>query len=118
MSITQAADRMLPSRKIQLFVLIAALSLSLFLAVLFIPQARAHYFYPVDCCSGNDCAPVQSMALVSPEYWAITSVQGTVFFPVAKETRQSEDGQAHVCMMKNPETGTMKPLCLFLPPQT
>ena len=80
--------------------------------------ALGHSWYPASCCSGDDCAPVDSMTLASPEYWSITSKHGTVLVSIDMPTRASQDGAAHVCISKNPVSGTLKPLCLFLPPNT
>lgn len=88
------------------------LGIVLMLAILVGP-AKAHSWYPLECCSGMDCAPVEK-AMVVPEGLIVTTVQGTVFIPASFPYRESQDGQMHACIQK--ENGETKLLCAFRPP--
>lgn len=92
-------------------------------------RVRAHEWYPLACCSGVDCAPVldtQSLPLSvganllgAPAYASsvllVTTKHGTVAVPADFPRQQSPDGQMHACMRKL-DDGSMRLLCLFLPP--
>lgn len=97
-----------------------------------VKQASAHDWYPLECCSSQDCAPVTSLqsiashavlgdALASGDQPAlpgglmVTSKHGTVFVPDSYKRRESPDGQSHICMTRG-KGGDMYPLCLFLAP--
>lgn len=73
----------------------------------------AHSWYPEDCCSGEDCAPVMSIRQ-APEGRYVTSKHGTVLVPAALKPRRSEDGDFHVCMTTN-EAGLKLLQCFFEP---
>lgn len=88
------------------------LAFVLLLAVLVGP-ADAHSWYPRECCSGLDCAPVEK-ALVVPEGLIVTTVQGTVFIPASFPYRESQDGQMHACIQRR--NGESRLICAFRPP--
>lgn len=86
--------------------------------------ATGHSFYAMECCSGQDCAPVdkvevvagatffggQPMSAVPPSVMIVTTRHGTVVVPQNFKTRESPDGQMHACIHNG------KLLCLYLPP--
>ena len=91
--------------------------------------AAAHDWYPVECCSGMDCAPVEKVEIISlqsagimgsaplPGSMLITTKHGTVIVPANFPRRESKDNQMHACI--RPSTGgTPRLICLFLPPST
>ena len=94
-------------------------------------RARAHDWYPIECCSGMDCAPVEKVeiepaeaftanALIPPAYAApsamvVTTKHGTVIVPANFPRRESKDGQLHACMRPK-QDGSMRLLCIFFPP--
>jgi len=91
--------------------------------------AAAHEWYPVECCSGMDCAPVEKVEIISlqsagimgsaplPGSMLITTKHGTVIVPANFPRRESKDNQMHACI--RPSTGgTPRLICLFLPPST
>ena len=87
----------------------------------FVSAARAHDWYPVDCCGGQDCAPVESMIRLVPTgrgnaRWLVTSRHGMAVVPDDFSARTSQDGRMHVCMLPD-AFGDMEVKCLFLPPQ-
>ena len=76
-------------------------------------RAKAHSWYPSECCGGNDCAPALE-ARVVPEGLIVRTIHGVVMIPASYEYRQSKDGRIHACMQK--ENGEAKLLCAFRPP--
>ena len=91
--------------------------------------AAAHDWYPVECCSGMDCAPVEKVEIISlqsagimgsaplPGSMLITTKHGSVIVPANFPRRESKDNQMHACI--RPSTGgTPRLICLFLPPST
>jgi len=80
--------------------------------------AVAHDWYPIECCHGLDCAPVERVeVLPNAAAMAVTSKHGTAIVPVSFPTRDSKDHRMHVCMRPS-GAGAMHPVCLFLPPSS
>lgn len=82
--------------------------------------ARAHGWYPKDCCHDNDCAPVESLVRLVPAgggapQLVVTSKHGKAIVPQDFPVRESKDGRMHVCMRHDP-WGGMDVMCLFIPP--
>ena len=91
----------------------------------------AHDWYPIECCSGMDCAVVEKVEVApapgisgilgSPAYASgpgsmiVTTKHGTVVVPANFPRRESKDNQMHACMRPTSDGG-MRLLCLFLPP--
>jgi len=91
--------------------------------------AAAHDWYPIECCSGMDFAPVEKVEIISlqsagimgsaplPGSMLITTKHGSVIEPANFPRRESKDNQMHACI--RPSTGgTPRLICLFLPPST
>jgi hypothetical protein len=94
-------------------------------------SAAAHDWYPMECCSGMDCAPVEKVEILqspaiasflpSPSQASpvggmlVTTKHGSVVVPVNFPRRESKDGRMHACMRPSPN-GTMRLICVFLPP--
>ena len=92
------------------------------IALLFIAcasQGRAHSWYPRECCSENDCAPVESFEpRTGPRgqrYWSITSKVGKALVKQDFPLRRSLDSRWHVCIRFD-EFGRSDVVCLFAPP--
>lgn len=85
------------------------------LAAIASTPAATHEWYPTECCHGMDCAPVERVEVTPNEELAVTSKHGTTIVPASFPTRDSKDHQMHVCMRPT-GSGTMRPICLFLPP--
>lgn len=79
--------------------------------------AKAHDWYPMDCCHGQDCAEVEKVDASSIHGMVVTSRHGTAFVPATFPRRESRDHRMHVCMRLD-ATGTMKVICVFMPPAT
>jgi hypothetical protein len=90
------------------------------LAALAIP-AKAHDWYPLECCHAMDCAPVERHGFIRPmsgdglPQLMVTSKHGTVTVPHNFPRRTSKDGRMHVCMRPGTD-GSMRLLCIFYPP--
>jgi hypothetical protein len=82
--------------------------------------AKAHSWYPRECCDNIDCAPVEAVSQFAlangPPQMIVTSMHGRALVPQNFRTRDSKDGRMHVCMRPDPD-GIMDVMCLFLPPQ-
>lgn len=83
-------------------------------------KARAHDWYPMECCHGMDCAEVTTTAQVQLAGEAlpslvITTKHGTVVVPRNHPWRESKDGRMHACMRPGSE-GQMRLICIFAPP--
>lgn len=100
------------------------------LCVIGATNAASHDWYPIECCSGYDCAPVEHVentgrsvnlpgasAHAGDVGWIVTSKHGTGWVPPAMTRRESKDHRMHVCMRKTWD-GEMRVICVFLPPQT
>lgn len=87
--------------------------------------ARAHDWYPLECCHSMDCAPVDKVEIVpssvmasmlvppahaAPSVMIVTTMHGTVAVPANFQQRQSKDGRMHACIRGG------KLICIFLPP--
>jgi hypothetical protein len=93
----------------------------------------AHDWYPMECCHAMDCAPVEKVEMLQGPAMAsmlgsasastpissmlVTSKHGSVIVPANFPRRESKDHRMHVCMRPG-EGGTMRILCIFLPPST
>jgi hypothetical protein len=96
---------------------VAAIALSL----LALSAALAHEWYPMECCHGLDCAPVEGVQTLAPAGMhglatlLITTKYGTAVVPADFPRRASKDNRMHACMRQS-ATGRMHLLCFFVPP--
>lgn len=101
-----------------------------FVACLAVTPAASHDWYPMECCSGMDCAPVEKVEILQAPAIAafmppstaspiggmlVTTVHGSVVVPANFPRRTSKDSRMHACMRPGP-AGTMRLICIFLPP--
>lgn len=83
----------------------------------------AHEWYPMECCSGLDCAPVEKVERISvpgdptalPVLY-VTTKHGSVVIPSTFPYRESKDNRMHACMRPGPDGVTMRLICVFAPP--
>lgn len=80
-----------------------------------IVKARAHGWYDADCCSGQDCEPVQSVTFVASDptslpVMVVTTSLGTKPLTNQTKIRESKDSRLHACIYG----GVL--LCIYLPP--
>jgi hypothetical protein len=96
------------------------------LAKLFVGQARAHSFYPWECCSSQDCWPMGLDADAREpdpvETRAGWRLADGIVIPFAL-TRKSPDGRFHVCRRGGAADGAViqpseRPICLWAPVPT
>jgi hypothetical protein len=91
--------------------------------------AVAHDWYPIECCSGMDCAPVEKVEIMPvqsagimgsttlPGTMMITTKHGSVIVPANFPRRESKDNRMHACIRAS-GSGNLRLICLFLPPST
>lgn len=103
--------------------LVAILVVAAALAIWLSP-ARAHEFYPWECCSDRDCWPTgagrgakEPDPVAGPGGWRLSD--GTIV-PYAA-ARPSPDGRFHVCRSGGSLSGALivpggRPPCLWVPP--
>lgn len=84
------------------------------LSAVFAPAA-AHDWYPWECCSGLDCAPVDAAEVMPGAALKVRTRHGVALIAPDFERRQSQDGRMHACM-RPAENGVSIPICLFVPP--
>jgi hypothetical protein len=85
------------------------------LALMVPAPASAHEWYPIECCHGMDCAPVEHAELREGATLVVTSKHGTGIVPSSMTRRESKDHRMHVCMRRSWD-GQMRVICVFLPP--
>jgi hypothetical protein len=100
--------------------------------------AAAHDWYPMECCHQMDCAPVEKVEMLQgpamasmlggpgatapastplPGAMLVTTKHGSVIVPATFPRRESKDHRMHACMRPG-DGGTMRLICIFLPPST
>ena len=84
--------------------------------MLMIQAAAAHDWYPRECCSGIDCAPVERLEALPDSSLRLTSRIGTTIVPASFPRQESPDHQMHICMVRYSHFDDMRPVCLFVPP--
>src|SRR5262245_41465671 len=82
--------------------------------------AKAHDWYPHECCHGGDCAPVDNVTRIvtaasGQTGLILTSKLGTALLPPNFPVRESKDHRMHVCMRPS-LYGGMGITCVFMPP--
>ena len=102
------------------FALIARFSLLVGIAALSLP-AVSHDWYPMECCSGTDCAVVEHATYAHElatdpalPSLSVTTTLGTAAVPPDFPRQESKDGEMHACI--RPIGNVMKLICLFVPP--
>jgi len=95
-------------------------SASVLTAMAAVPSA-SHEWYPMECCSGTDCAVVEQVRYASAKngetelpVLIVTTKHGTASVPPDFPRRASKDGAMHACI--RPVRDAMKLICLFVPP--
>jgi hypothetical protein len=77
-------------------------------------SARAHEWYPWECCSNDDCAPISASDTPHEERGGFRLSDGR-HVPY-QSLRPSPDGQWHLCEQKWPaEVGRRRILCVYAP---
>jgi hypothetical protein len=88
---------------------IVVLIFFMMLAVFFsVPRAHAHSWYPMECCSGGDCAEIAPSRVKTSAAGYV--IDGKFAVPY-RDVRQSPDGRFHACF---PTPEWLR--CFFAPP--
>jgi hypothetical protein len=78
--------------------------------------ARAHEWYPLECCAGHDCAPADTVVRRDDGSLLVTARGMSVVIPATyRYWRTSPDGQLHVCIRPFRSGGVML-ICAFRGP--
>lgn len=83
------------------------MSLILVLALLASVNAKAHDWFPLECCGGNDCKEITKWEDYTSTYWKITNADGTFFVKKDMSVRPSKDSKRYLCVNNG------KIYCLF-----
>ena len=103
------ALRSLRQGRVGLAAMLAILSAAL-------PDARAHDWYPFECCGNNDCGPADSVVRRDDGSYLVTIRGMTVVVPWwFRPWRNSPDGQVHVCVRQFTGIGPIV-ICAFRGP--
>jgi hypothetical protein len=99
----------------------AVVGAALMLAGMSAFPSASHDWYPMECCSGTDCAVVEHVTYASSAnaetdlpILVVTTKHGTARVPPNFPRRPSKDGEMHACIRSVQDT--MKLICLFVPP--
>jgi hypothetical protein len=77
--------------------------------------ARAHEWYPLACCGGEDCGPADIVIRRDDGSYLVTAHGMSLEIPGEYYWRPSPDGQVHVCVRHIAGIGTMV-VCAFRGP--
>lgn len=99
------------SRSLREVLIVTAIGFGVYvgLMAILVTTALPHSFYPVECCSGFDCAAIDEKR-VSPAVGGY--MVDSIHFVPQSEVRQSPDGEFHACF-PTPQ----KLRCFWAPPQ-
>jgi hypothetical protein len=82
------------------------------------PSASAHDWYPLECCSEQDCAPADTVVRREDGSYLVTSRGMSVIIPTNYANwRKSPDARIHVCIRKL-RSGSEYLICAFRGPGT
>jgi hypothetical protein len=82
----------------------------------FAAEARAHQWYPRECCSERDCAPADTVVRRPDGSYLVTSRGMTVVIPADYDRwRPSPDARIHVCIRRL-RSGSEYLVCAFRAP--
>ena len=105
-------------------IIISTVAIVLIIVFALLTAVQAHEWYPQECCSGQDCAPVEKVEVMPalkagmwtqfnprmPTVMVVTTKHGTAMVPDNLTRRQSQDNQMHACL----HAGRL--ICIFMPP--
>jgi hypothetical protein len=77
-------------------------------------SARAHSWYPHDCCSNQDCMAADGIRTEADGDEQVTVGDVHIAIPRGFVWRPSADHRVHICF-RTDETRIPVPVCLFLP---
>lgn len=99
---------------------LATASIAVGAMISWLATASAHDWYPVECCNGGDCEPVESVMRIYPPgggmpQLLVTTKRGSTLLPANFPVRQSKDSRMHICV-RGTEYGRDDVKCFFMPP--
>lgn len=97
--------------------LLAVIWLLLIVGIVLLAQAaQAHSWYPTECCSGQDCAPIDLNQTPKEENGGFTLQDGSHRHIAYKDVRSSPDGKWHLCESKyQPNLADRHIYCVYGP---
>ena len=81
---------------------------------------HAHGWYPLECCSENDCMPAGDLERDARGRMTVIVGDLRIGIPEGFVPRRSRDSRAHICFRVHSDyDGSIiaRPICLFLPAQ-
>lgn len=81
------------------------------------PEAQAHSWYPMECCSKRDCMPADRVERDARGDMQVTVGHRRIWVPQGFAVRPSVDNRIHICFHLDDHKFLM-PLCLFMPAQS
>lgn len=100
-----------------MFTLMCIYAIFCLLLALFAPQARAHSWYPVECCFSMDCAPVDVTPRRDGDRLHVTTKHGEAWTDAETKIHEvpaaHDDGKVHACIIQR--DGKSKVRCVFFP---
>lgn len=79
----------------------AVIILITLIAIVGANAAQSHEWYDKECCSDDDCAPVEKTVYNDNGSITVTSKHGTVTIPRGFPRKPSKDEKDHVCILKH-----------------
>lgn len=92
--------------------------LTILVAATVVQQARAHDWYPHECCHDRDCVVAVSLEKLPDGSMRVETATATAVVPRHFAVRVSPDQHVHACLRKNGtdnEHHGWTVICLFLP---
>jgi hypothetical protein len=76
-------------------------------------DALAHDWYPIECCTQQDCAPAETVVRRDDGSYVVKAHGLSVVIPAGyPHWRNSPDGRIHVCLRRLP-SGGVSLVCAF-----
>jgi hypothetical protein len=88
-----------------------------FFAGFWLTPAKAHGWYPKECCHDHDCMPADDIYTDARGNTIIIVGQRRVWVPPGLAVRSSPDHRIHVCFTDD-VYGYQAPRCVFMPSQS
>lgn len=102
------------------FLALMGVVIFLFITAAMLSLARAHDWYPLECCSQVDCAPVDWVTMSQTSGFlpgtplessmVVSTKHGMAIVPLELQRRESKDGRMHACIRDG------RVICIFVPP--
>ncbi len=85
------------------------------LVVLCFQEARAHSWYPHECCSDGDCSPADAVFVDAHGETIVITGMSRLVVPHGFPIRSSPDNRVHICFSRS-NTEEVTPIyCIFAP---